>query len=298
MLDAPPPRTRRGPSRSTLVAAVSAVVASAVPADPAVAQDPSPRFGVWKLRSDAPPPAVNIMTYEPYGDGGMRITVWSTNGDGETNEWGYVTMFDEEFRPVSGQENAETAVEFVDERTTRIRNRRNGRVSQEIINVLSDDGNTIENEYIRIAEDGTRRSSHAVYERVLRDPSQLVGRYELESVEGWTEDGGWVAAPGWSDPSGYLVYDADGTMRVQLTATPPPPDNAEIIGGNAAYYGTWEVHRTEATVSHHRVGHLDPAQRGTTVKRSFEFDGERLRLSPAPERTVRLTWRRVMPPPE
>ncbi len=29
----------------------------------------NPRFGVWKMRSDAPPPSINIMTYETYGDG-------------------------------------------------------------------------------------------------------------------------------------------------------------------------------------------------------------------------------------
>jgi hypothetical protein len=261
----------------------------------AAAQDPSPRFGVWKLRSDAPPPSVNIMTYEPYGDGGMRITVRSTNRDGEASEWGYITMFDGEFQSVSGQQNAETAVEFVDARTTKISNKRNGRVSQEIINVLSADGNTIENEYIRIAEDGTRRSSHAVYDRVLRDPSQFVGRYELDSFERMSEDGEWVPLETWTDPSGYIMYGADGTMRVQLTASPPPPDTNETSGGNAAYYGSYEVNLTEGTVSHHRVGHLIPERRGTTVKRFFEFDGDLLRLLPAPERALRLNWRRVTP---
>lgn len=259
------------------------------------AQDPSPRFGVWKLRSDAPPPSVNIMTYEAYGDGGMRITVRSTNRDGERSEWGYVTMFDGQFEPVTGQQNAETAVEFVDARTTRISNRRNGRVSQEIINVLSDDGHTINNEYIRIAEDGTRRSSHAVYERIMREPSQFIGRYELVSVEQWTEGGEWVVVEAWADPNGYIRYDEDGRMSAQLTSTPPPPDSREVIGGNVAYYGPYTVNMTDGTVSHHREGHLDPDRVGSTVKRFFEFDGDLLRLLPAPERTLRLNWRRVTP---
>ena len=268
------------------------LVASAAPAD---AQDPSPRFGLWKLRSDAPPPALNLMTYEAYGDGGMRITVRSTNRDGETSEWGYVTLFDGEFRPVSGQENAETAVEFVDARTTRIQNRRNGRVSQEIINVLSEDGSRIDNEYIRIGEDGSRRSSHAVYERIMTDPSQFVGRYELESFERLTEEGEWVPLEIWQNPSGYIMYGADGTMRAQLTADPPPPDSPETVGGNVAYYGPYTVNVTEGTVSHHREGHLDPERVGTTVERFFEFAGDLLRLYPAPARTARLNWRRVTP---
>ena len=45
-------------------------------------QASNPRFGVWKLDSTAPPPSNNIMTYEPYEDGGMRITVESTNATG------------------------------------------------------------------------------------------------------------------------------------------------------------------------------------------------------------------------
>ena len=99
--------------------------------------------------------------------GGMKITVESTNASGATNAWGYVTMFDGEFRPVEGQENATTAVEVVDERTTRILNARNGEVYQVILNVLSEDGNTIENEYIRVdAEGRPTRVSHATYDRI------------------------------------------------------------------------------------------------------------------------------------
>jgi len=131
------------------------------------AQNTNPRFGVWKLKSDAPPPAINIMTYAPYEDTGMRITVESTNSSGRESKWGYVTMFDGEFRPVTGREGAETAVEVVDQRTTKITNRSNGRITQVIINVLSEDGNTIDNEYRRIGEDGeTERVTHAVYERI------------------------------------------------------------------------------------------------------------------------------------
>jgi len=126
----------------------------------------NPRFGVWQLESDAPPPASNIMTYEPYGDGGMKITVASTNSEGASNEWSYVTMFDGVFRPVEGQEDAETAVEVIDDRTNHILNARGGEVYQVIVNVLSEDGNTINNEYRRTLEDGTERVSHAVYRRI------------------------------------------------------------------------------------------------------------------------------------
>jgi hypothetical protein len=82
-------------------------------------------------------------------------------------------------------------------------------------------------------------------------------------------------------------------MSAQLTADPRPPDSAEVIGGYVSYFGDYEVNLTEGTVSHRRIGHLDPDMVDTTVKRFFEFDGDLLRLIPAPARTLRLTWRRI-----
>ncbi len=106
------------------------------------------------------------MTYEPWGDSGMKITVESTNGRGGESKWSYDTMFDGEFRPVTGRDGVETAVEVVDEFTNRITSRRDGRVTQVIINVLSEDGNRIDNEYRSTDADGNERVSHAVYERI------------------------------------------------------------------------------------------------------------------------------------
>tara|TARA_B100001013_G_scaffold115075_1_gene66213 strand:+ start:160 stop:486 length:327 start_codon:yes stop_codon:yes gene_type:complete len=107
------------------------------------------------------------MTYEPYGDDGMRITVESTNARGQHSKWSYVTLFDGAFHPVMGQEGAETAVEIVNENTTRISNARGGRVYQVIINTLSEDGGTITNEYVRLDENGDIvRVNHAIYQRV------------------------------------------------------------------------------------------------------------------------------------
>ena len=63
-----------------------------ITAAPMPTQASNPRFGVWKLDSTAPPPSNNIMTYEPYEDGGMRITVESTNATGRESTWSYVTL--------------------------------------------------------------------------------------------------------------------------------------------------------------------------------------------------------------
>ncbi len=152
--------------RRNLKISLLALVALVITAASASAQS-NPRFGVWQMQSDAPPPSKNIMTYEPYGNGGMEITVASTNAGGQDNEWGYVTMFDGVFRAVRGQEGSETAVEIIDDRSTRILNKRNGRVSQVIINTLSEDGNRIDNEYVRLDENGKiTRVTHAIYNRI------------------------------------------------------------------------------------------------------------------------------------
>ena len=64
--------------KTNLLWMVGAVVAATMTA--AAAQESlNPRFGKWKLKSDRPAPYLNIMTYEPYGEGGMRITIEATN---------------------------------------------------------------------------------------------------------------------------------------------------------------------------------------------------------------------------
>ena len=51
---------------------VCAIVAFVLTAASVSAQAPNPRFGKWKLKSDAPPPTSNIMTYETHNGKGMN----------------------------------------------------------------------------------------------------------------------------------------------------------------------------------------------------------------------------------
>jgi hypothetical protein len=118
------------------------------------------RFGVWDNATNPN----NVMTYEPFEKGGMKITVSNPSKPG--SEWSYVTFFDGKFRPVTGQQNAETAVEVINEKSTRIYNKRDGVVYQIVINTLSEDNNTINNEYIRMDKDGKITGvSHVTYIR-------------------------------------------------------------------------------------------------------------------------------------
>ena len=118
------------------------------------------RYGVWD-NSENPN---NVMTYEPYEKGGMKITV--SNPSNPSSDWSYVTMFDGKFQPVTGQQNSETAVEIINDKSTRISNKRNGVVYQVVINTLSADNNKINNEYIRLDKDGKITGvTHVTYVR-------------------------------------------------------------------------------------------------------------------------------------
>jgi hypothetical protein len=133
-----------------------------------LAQGANPRIGKWKLKQEAPPPALNIMTYEPWGSGGMKVTVESTNREGRKATWTYNTMFDGKDMPVSGDTRTETsAVKKVDDRTTEITNKRGGKVTQVITNVVSADGKRIDNTYKNYNADGELTSTTtAIYERI------------------------------------------------------------------------------------------------------------------------------------
>ena len=153
----------RIPRAGTIVAVLALVAAWAALAS---AQSANPRIGKWKLKQE--PPALNIMTYEPWGNGGMKVTVESTNKDGRKATWTYNTMFDNKDMPVSGDTRTETtSVKKVDDRTNEITNKRGGKVTQVIINVLSPDGKRIDNTYKNYNEKGElTTTTTAVYERM------------------------------------------------------------------------------------------------------------------------------------
>jgi hypothetical protein len=128
---------------------IAAFTAALVSASPSWAQNPgATRFGVWDNSTNPN----NVMTYEPYEGKGMKITV--SNPSDPKSDWSYVTLFDGTFRPVTGQQNSETAVEVIDAKSTRIYNKRDGVVYQVVINTLNEDNTRINNEYVRMDKNG------------------------------------------------------------------------------------------------------------------------------------------------
>jgi len=117
------------------------------------------RFGVWDNSTNPN----NVMTYEAY-EGGSKLTV--SNPSNPARDWSYVTMFDGVFRPVTGQPGSETAVEIINSKSIRISNKKDGVVYQIVINTLSEDNNTINNEYIHLDKDGKITGvTHVTYNR-------------------------------------------------------------------------------------------------------------------------------------
>lgn len=153
----------------SLVRIAGALAAVALLTEGLSAQAANPRYGKWKIKSDAPPPASNIMTYEPISGGtGMKITIDAVNKDGVASRWGYDTMFDGKDEPLYGNPGTDTgAVRIVTDRINEIIYKKNGAITQVLTNVLSPDGSTIGVTYMRMNPEGkTTGVTFATYEKM------------------------------------------------------------------------------------------------------------------------------------
>jgi hypothetical protein len=130
----------------------------------------NPRFGRWRIKSDAPPPTSNIMSYQPLAAGkGMTITIDAVNKDGVATKWGYDTMFDGKDMPLYGNPATDTgSVRVINDRINEIVYKKGGKVTQVLTNVLSPDGDTIGVIYMRMDPEGkkTTNVTFATYEKI------------------------------------------------------------------------------------------------------------------------------------
>ena len=132
-------------------AAITLLAATASAADSG-----NPRYGKWKIKSDAPAPQSNIMTYEPNGDHGMKITIDAVNKDGKASQWGYTTDFSgKDEKTFFGDTNNDTgAVKMLSPTVNEIVYKNHGKVTQILMNVISLDGKTIGVMYMRYNAEG------------------------------------------------------------------------------------------------------------------------------------------------
>jgi hypothetical protein len=141
--------------------------------------------------------------------------------------------------------------------------------------------------------------------------SRLIGTWQLVSYESSDTESQRYRGP---KPVGLLYYDLTGHMAVQIspdrqrrrftgpqagifTGPQPTPDEAlDALSGYAAYFGTYTVDEGARTVTHKRVGNINPGGVGDFVRRYEFLTADRILLVPVERtdlRAVRLTWERL-----
>jgi len=141
--------------------------------------------------------------------------------------------------------------------------------------------------------------------------SRLLGTWALVSYESSDTESRQYRGP---KPIGLLYYDRTGHMAVQIAPDrqrrrftgpqagiftgpqPTPAEALDAISGYAAYFGTYIVDERAQTVTHKRLGNINPGGVGDFVRR-YEFPrDDRFVLVPQERtdlRAVTLTWERL-----
>jgi hypothetical protein len=130
----------------------------------------SPMMGTWKLneaKSKFPPgaPKNHTVVYEAAGDN-IKVTVDGISGDGKPthNEW--TGKFDGKDYPLTGDPTADSrSYKKVDDRTTELTNRKDGKVVATGKIVLSADGKTRTVTVSGTDPKGNKVTSTAVYDK-------------------------------------------------------------------------------------------------------------------------------------
>ncbi len=154
--------------KQNLILKIAAIAAVALVASTGSAQKPAnPRFGHWKIKSDAPAPTSNIMSYEPIGAKGMKVTIDAVNKDGAKSSWGYNTSFDGKQEPLHGNDGVDTgSVRVITDKINEIVYMKGGKVVQVLINTLSPDNTTLGIIYFRMKDGKTTNVTFATYEKL------------------------------------------------------------------------------------------------------------------------------------
>jgi hypothetical protein len=138
----------------------------------------------------------------------------------------------------------------------------------------------------------------------------VIGTWRLKWWRNTASDGSSVEPLG-AAPRGYLFYNHDGYMSVEMMAADRAPyEIADAFGGTEeerveaittylSYSGPYEVLADRDTVIHHIEVCSYPNWIGNAQVRFAELDGDHLTLSTKPmlfggvERTAKLLWERV-----
>ena len=140
---------------------------------------------------------------------------------------------------------------------------------------------------------------------------KLVGVWKVISLADSLSNGGMYYQYG-ENPSGGLVYTADGFMSLHISKEPRPTfaegyqkatieEMKAFIEAYVAMYGRYSLNEEECVVTHHVLGCNYPDMIGMNLVRPFELSDDMLTLKPASweqdgvVHTRRLVLERVRP---
>jgi len=150
--------------------------------------------------------------------------------------------------------------------------------------------------------------SHAQQNEVAK---KFLGAWRLVSVEGNSP----VRHIAYDHPTGLIMYDRSGWMSVQIAikndrkpfanglGSGTPEEKANAFDTYFSYYGTYSIDLKAQTITHHIKGYSYPTNTEVNNVRWFEFQGDRLILTPAEDgqggtidrktATYKLIWERI-----
>jgi hypothetical protein len=93
-------------------------------------------------------------------------------------------------------------------------------------------------------------------------------------------------------PTGEMVCQVSpGGFAPKAGAKPTPEEALAALDGHIAYFGTYSIDDGAQTVTHHRLGSVQPGDSADLV-RKFTIEGDRLKLNP-PGTTYVVHWQRI-----
>ena len=144
-----------------------------------------------------------------------------------------------------------------------------------------------------------------------RVAKRLIGTWQLVSFESNDQENPRVRG---AHPTGLISYDATGHMAVQIMPDrarqrftgaqspvfagpqPTPEEALDAVSGYTAYFGTYVIDERTSSVTHHRLGNIDPGALGDFVRRYAFATDDRLILTPVENqslRIIRTIWERL-----
>jgi hypothetical protein len=120
----------------------------------------------------------------------------------------------------------------------------------------------------------------------------IIGTWRMTGAETRVVDGsGPTTLPRGKAPAGFIIYDAQGRMYVQImnseetrparTGAGPmtEKEQAQAYSSYTAYYGRYTIDENDQSVVHHVEGSVNPRNIGNAMKRFVEVSQDKLSLN-------------------